>query len=242
MRLAFCLIAALATVSYAQSITTGAVEGVVTDEHTHEPRPGVCVTIGGQNGGTDEHGAYKVTEITPGTYDVVFDMDTTRAVHKGVVVSVGATLRLDQQLKLGEAIEVHGTPPPIALAHHSHEKRITRAALESLPVPGPDFTAVIGSIGGAQNAGVGTAFSGSTSLENRSIVDGVDIAGLTFRDVGPPVTNAFVDDIQVITGGMDAELGRATGGVVNLVTRTGTDTVRGSIFGVVTPGLQTAGV
>ena len=53
MRLSFCLIAAMATVSYAQSITTGAVEGVVTDEHTKEPLPGVFVTIGGQNGVTD---------------------------------------------------------------------------------------------------------------------------------------------------------------------------------------------
>jgi outer membrane receptor protein involved in Fe transport len=242
MRFSFCLLAAMATVSYAQSITTGAVEGVVTDAHTKEPLAGVFVTIGTQNAITDEHGAYKVTDVVPGTYDVVFDFDPTRALHKGVVVQVGALLRLDEKLQIGEHIEIKGTPPPLDLIHHSHEKHINRAYLDSMPVQGPDFTAVIGSIGGAQNDGVGTAFSGSTSLENRYIVDGVDITGLTFGDVGTPVPNAFIDDIQIITGGMDAELGRATGGVVNLVTRTGTDTVRGSIFGVVTPGFLTAAV
>jgi len=242
MRFSFCLVAVMATVSYAQEITTGSVEGVVTDVDTKEPLVGVIVTIGTQSAMTDEHGAYKVTDVVPGTYDVVFDMDPTRAVHKDVRVVLGGALRLDEKLKIGEAIEVHGSPPPIDLRHHSHEKHFDRAYFDSMPVPGPNFDNVISAIGGAQNDGVGTAFSGSTSLENRYIVDGIDITGLTFGDVGTPVPNAFIDDIQVITGGMDAEYGRSTGGVVNLVTRTGTDTVRGSIFGVVTPGLLTAGV
>ena len=240
MRFSLCLLAAMATVSYAQEMTTGSVEGVVTDRDTKQPLAGVIVTIGTQSGMTDEHGAYKVTDVVPGTYDVVFDLDPTRAVHEGVRVQLGQTQRLDEKLKLGEAIEVHGTPPPIDLRHHDHEQHFDRAYLDDMPVPGPNFDNVIGAIGGAQNDGVGTAFSGSTSLENRYIVDGVDITGLTFGDVGTPVPNAFIDDIQVITGGMDAEFGRATGGIVNLVTRTGTDTVRGSIFGAITPGFLTA--
>ncbi|MBV8756056.1 MAG: TonB-dependent receptor [Deltaproteobacteria bacterium] len=243
MRFSICLVlVAMTSVSYAQEITTGSVEGIVTDRDTKEPLAAVYVTIGTQSAVTDGHGAYKVTDVVPGTYDVVFDMDPTRAVHKGVRVQLGQTLRLDEKLKIGEAIEIHGTPPPLDLRHPSHEKHFDRAYLDDMPVPGPNFDNVIGAIGGAQNDGVGTAFSGSTSLENRYIVDGVDITGLTFGNVGTPVPNAFIDDIQVITGGMDAEMGRATGGVVNLVTRNGTDTVRGSIFGAITPGFLTAGV
>jgi outer membrane receptor protein involved in Fe transport len=243
MRLRFVALALLtATTAHAQSVTTGAIAGTVVDEQTGEALPGVVITVGNQSAMTDEHGAYKVTELVPGTYDVAFDLDPTHATHTGVVVSVAATVTLDEKLKLGEHIEIHGPPPPIDLWHHSHDKRIDRAYLDNMPVPGPDFTAVIGSIGGAQNDGVGTAFSGSTSLENRYLVDGVDITGLTFGDVGTPVPNAFIDDIQIVTGGIDAEFGRATGGIVNLVTRTGTDTVRGSVFGVRTPGFLTAGV
>lgn len=243
MRLRFVALSLLTVATaHAQSVTTGAIAGTVTDEQTGEALPGVFVTVAGQSAMTDEHGEYKITELVPGTYDVSFDLDPTHATHTGVVVSVAGTVTLDEKLKLGEHIEIHGPPPAIDLWHHSHDKRIDRAYLDAMPVQGPDFTAVIGSIGGAQNDGVGTAFSGSTSLENRYLVDGVDITGLTFGDVGTPVPNAFIDDIQVVTGGVDAEFGRATGGIVNLVTRTGTDTVRGSVFGVITPGFLTAGV
>jgi outer membrane receptor protein involved in Fe transport len=232
----------LVSTAYAQSVTTGAIEGVVSDAATGEPLAGVTVTVAGQSAFTDEKGAYKVTEILPGTYDVAFDFDPTRATHQGVHVEANSVTALFEKLKIGETLIVHGSPPPIRIDSVAHEKRINRAYLDHMPVNGNDFTAVIGSIGGAQNDGVGTAFSGSTSLENRYVVDGVDITGLTFGDVGTPVPNAFIEDIQIVTGGIDAEYGRSTGGIVNLVTRTGTDTVRGSIFGVVTPGFLTAAV
>jgi len=241
MRWIICLLVLVST-AYAQSVTTGAIQGVVIDNETGEPLAGVTVTVAGQSAFTDDKGAYKITDILPGTYDVEFDFDPARATHEGVHVEANSVTALFEKLKMGEHIVMKGSPPPIRIDSAAHEKRINRAYLDNLPVPGTDFTAVIGSIGGAQNDGVGTAFSGSTSLENRYIVDGIDITGLTFGDVGTPVPNAFIEDIQVVTGGIDAEYGRSTGGIVNLVTRTGTDVVRGSVFGVVTPGFLTAGV
>ena len=232
----------LVSTAYAQSVTTGAIQGIVTDKETGEALAGVTVTVANQSAFTDDKGAYKITDILPGTYDVVFELDPTRSTHEGVHVEANAVTQLFEKLKMGEHIVMHGSPPPIRIDSVAHEKRINRAYLDNMPVPGTDFTAVIGSIGGAQNDGVGTAFSGSTSLENRYIVDGIDITGLTFGDVGTPVPNAFIEDIQVVTGGIDAEYGRSTGGIVNLVTRTGTDQVRGSVFGVVTPGFLTANV
>ena len=109
-----------------------------------------------------------------------------------------------------------------------------------MPVPGNTFDAVIGAIAGAQNDGVGPAFSGSTSLENRYLVDGIDVTGLTFGNVGSPVINQFIENIEVITGGYNAEYGRSTGGIANVVTRTGTNTLRGSIFATYQPGFLTA--
>src|SRR5262249_4713798 len=120
MRLRFVAISLLAAASaHAQSVTTGAIAGTVTDEQTGEALPGVFVTVAGQSAMTDEHGAYKVTELVPGTYDVTFDLDPTHATHTGVVVSVAGTVTLDEKLKLGEHIEIHGPPPAIDLWHHS---------------------------------------------------------------------------------------------------------------------------
>jgi outer membrane receptor protein involved in Fe transport len=238
MRIAiWCLaLVALSSLALAQSITTGAISGVVSDAATGEPLGGVTVAVGGHIAITDEDGAYKISELVPGTYDVELSFDTTTAVRRGVVVSVNSVTSLYQEMKIGEAVFVEGTPPPINIVSQAKETRIGRKELESLPT-GPTFEAALRQIAGAQNDGVGIALSGSTALENRYLVDGVDITGLTYGNVGLPLLNDFVHEIQAVTGGYNAEYGRSTGGVINIVTRSGTDTLRGSIFGVVRPGM-----
>src|SRR5207253_287555 len=79
----------------------------------------------------------------------------------------------------------------------------------------------LGAAAGSQNDGLGTSFSGSSSLENQYYVDGVNTTGLTLGTVGSPVINDFIKEIEVITGGYNAEYGRATGGVVHVVTKSG---------------------
>jgi outer membrane receptor protein involved in Fe transport len=224
----------------AQSITTGAIKGTVTDKVTGEPLPGITVTAGSQTVITEADGTYAITQLVPGTYDVVFDLGDTKVIRSHIEVLVDSELRLDQKIKLGETIEIPGTPPPINFPSTAHEYHIGRPELEGVPHPSATFESAIGGIGGSQNDGVGPAFSGSTSLENRYIVDGIDITGLTFGNIGTPVLNEFIQDLEVVTGGYNAEYGRATGGIVNIITRNGTDTFRGSIFGTITPGFLTA--
>ena len=222
--------------THGQSITTGAVQGVVTDVDTDEPLGGVSITIGNQTQITDDQGHYKITELLPGTYDVEFEFATTKAVHSGVIVGANNTTSVYQALKIGESIHIIGDPPPINTISHTHEKRIGRPELEHLPIPGVNATDATGQVPGSSNDGRGTAYSGSTSLENRYLVDGIDITGLTYGDVGTPVLNDFVHEIQAITGGYDAQYGRSTGGIVNIITRSGTDQFRGSVFGLARPG------
>src|SRR6185295_15084399 len=102
------------------------------------------------------------------------------------------------------------------------------------------FESALGSVPGSSNDGAGVAFSGASGLENRYVVDGNDITGLTFGNVGSPILNEFIHEIVAVTGGYNAEYGRATGGIVNIITRSGTDTLRGSIFGVYQPSWLTA--
>ena len=87
-------------------------------------------------------------------------------------------------------------------------------------MPGPTFVLGARAAPGPQNDGVGIAISGP-SLENRYLVDGIDITGLTLGDVGTPLLNDFVQEIEAVTGGYNAEYGRATGGIVNIITRRG---------------------
>jgi outer membrane receptor protein involved in Fe transport len=234
------LVLGLAVAAHAQSITTGAVQGVVTDAETGEPLGGVTVTIGSQVTITDEDGSYKITELRPGTYDVEFAFDTTTATRRGVQVGVSNVTSVFHKLKIGEAVFIDGTPPPINIVSHAKETRIGRKEMESLPT-GPTFESAMRQIAGTQNDGVGIAMSGSSALENRYLVDGVDITGLTYGDVGTPLLNDFIQEILAVSGGYNAEYGRSTGGVVNIITRSGTDTLRGSVFGMVRPGVLALG-
>jgi outer membrane receptor protein involved in Fe transport len=221
--------------AHAQSITTGAVQGRITDAQTGEPLGGVTVTVGSQVAITDEDGAFKITELIPGTYDVEIEFDTTKAVRSGVVVGAASVTSIFHKLKIGEAVFVVGTPPPINIDSTAKETRVSSKEIASLPT-GPTVESALRGVPGTQNDGVGIAMSGSSALENRYLVDGVDITGLTYGNLGTPLLNDFVHEIIAVSGGYNAEYGRSTGGVVNIITRSGTDELRGSVFGVVTPG------
>jgi outer membrane receptor protein involved in Fe transport len=223
------------SIADAQSITTGAVQGVIKDKETGEPLGGVTVTIGSQVAITDDEGAFKITDLLPGNYDVELAFDTTSFVRRGVVVSANHVTSMYQSIKIGEAVFVDGTPPPINIVSQAKETRIGRKEIESLPT-GDTFESATRQVAGTQNDGVGIAVSGSSALENRYLVDGIDITGLTYGDVGTPLLNDFIHEIQVVSGGYNAEYGRSTGGVINIVTRSGTNEFRGSVFGVMSPG------
>jgi outer membrane receptor protein involved in Fe transport len=234
------LLLVLGTRAHAQSLTTGAVEGRVTDEESGEPLEGVIVTIGSQSVMTDSDGVYKITDLLPGTFDVHFDFDVTAKTRQDVRVSPNTQTTLNEALKIGETVIVKGTPPPIRLDKTHKEITVDRKQLESLPVNGTSFEAAAGQAPGTQNDGVGLAMSGSSGLENRYLVDGTDITGLTYGDVGTPIQNAFIHEMVIVSGGYGAEYGRSTGGIINIITRSGTDKFRGSVFGTYKPGLLTA--
>src|SRR5688500_19336288 len=99
-----CLLLALPFVAHAQSTTTGAVRGRVTDADTKEPLGSVSVTIGSQTAFTDENGDYKITELIPGKYDVVFEFEDTKATRRGVVVNANGVTPVYHRLKIREAV------------------------------------------------------------------------------------------------------------------------------------------
>src|SRR5262245_56801942 len=229
------LVLVVFSIAEAQSITTGAVQGVITDADSREPLGGVSVTIGSQVAFTDEKGAYKITELLPGTYDVVLEFETTRLARRGVIVQANFTVTVNSRLKIGQSVFVDGSPPPININSQVKETRIGRKEIDFMPT-GETFEAATRQTPGTQNDGVGIAVSGSSALENRYLLDGIDITGLTFGDVGTPLLTDYIHEIQVVSGGYGAEYGRSTGGVINIITKSGTNEFKGSVFGVMSPG------
>ena len=237
-------------VARAQSTTTGAIQGVITDEKTGESLAGVTVIVTSpslaqnQTAITDDHGAYKINDLPPGDYLVTFyyaDITIEHGgIHVGIAKSTPVFQKVNQAAVGGEKIEVHATAPTIDPTSTTQGITIDKNYLKNIPVPGRTFEAALGAAAGSQNDGLGTSFSGSSSLENQYYVDGVNTTGLTFGTVGTPVINDFIEEIEVITGGYNAEYGRATGGVVNVVTKSGSNEFKGSVFGYWQPGQLTA--
>jgi hypothetical protein len=248
---ALAAVAVTTPAAHADSTTTGAIQGIVKDKTTGEALPGVAVVLTGEQGKTapstltDENGFYKIDGLTPGRYIVKFFFATVTVTRDDVVVGVNKTtpiyITMDTQ-DAGEKIEITGPPPTIDPTKTTQGITLDQEYTKNIPIPGRSFEAALGAAAGSQNDGLGTSFSGSSSLENQYYVDGINTTGLTFGTVGSPVINDFIQEIEVITGGYDAEYGRATGGVVNVVTKSGTNEVKGSVFAYLTPGATVAAV
>jgi hypothetical protein len=231
--------------AYAQSITTGAVQGRVTDTATAEPLAGVTVVAVGaspepQSALTDEDGTYKITELLPGEYTVSFYVGDLTVTRSNVRVGANNVTPVFQKIRLtdqpGTIIDVVDVPPQINPASTTKGSKYGRDAIEKGVTRGRGFEDIAGQQAGTHNDGVGLAVSGSTSLENRYLVDGIDITGLTYGTVGTPILNEFIEEVEMIAGGYNAEWGRAIGGIVNVITRSGSNKFRGSVFGTITPG------
>ncbi|MGE3458499.1 MAG: TonB-dependent receptor, partial [Kofleriaceae bacterium] len=231
------------------SNTSGAIQGTITDEKTGVKLAGVTVIATSaslpqaQTAITDENGQYKITDLPPGDYLVTFYYADVVLERSGIAVGVNKTTPVYQKLNStggGEKIIVEDTAPTIDPTSTTQGITIDKNYMKNIPVPGRTFESTLGAAAGSQGDGVGVSFSGSSSLENQYYVDGVNTTGLTYGTVGSPVINDFIEEIEVITGGYNAEYGRATGGVVNVVTKSGSNEFKGSVFGTFQPGAFTA--
>lgn len=232
--------------AYAQSSTTGALMGVIKDE-TGAPLDGVTVTaVSGNNvtetAITENGGTFRMSGLLPGTYLVTLYFGESAVEVRDVQVGVNKTTPLYRSIntKASEVLVIQSTGQLVDVTSTNQGITIDKNYYTKIPVPGRDFESTLGAAAGSQGDGVGVSFSGSSSLENQYVVDGVNTTGLQFGTVGSPVINEFIEEIEVITGGYNAEYGRATGGVVNVVTKTGTNEFAGSVFGYITPGALVA--
>jgi hypothetical protein len=253
-RALFCAFAVLLVAAglQAQETTTGSIEGTVRDAQG-AAIPGATVTVtsdqGVKNYVTDENGHFFAAYLTPGTYTVRVELSGFRPVEQANVgVVLGRRTDLNNLvLTVGgitETVTVTGTAPTVDTSRSSVGGVLDAESLKRLPV-GRQFTDTLYLVPGVTTGGtIGAAnpsISGASGLENQYIVDGVNITNagygavgsysIVFGSLGAGVTTDFIRETQVKTAGFEAEYGEATGGVVNVITNSGSNDFRGAVFG-----------
>ena len=239
-----------------QATTTGSVSGEITDS-TGAVLPGVTVTVSNNQGTkvfvSGRSGGYLAPFLTPGIYAFEVELQGFRSVEQtGVVVGLGQTIELDFVMSVGsvtERVQVTGASPVVDVQATSAGGLLYSEVLKHLPV-GRNFTQTLYLVPGVSSSGqVGDqnpAISGASGLENQYVVDGVNITNtgyggvgsysIVFGSLGNGVTTDFIQETQVQTAGFEAEYGQATGGVVNVITKSGSNLFSGSAYGFVRAG------
>ena len=169
-----------------------------------------------------------------------------------MIVRVGQTVEVPLAMSLGgvsETVEVTASSPVIDTTTTTVGATIDAEALSRLPV-GRRFSDAMylapGVSSGGQTGSANPSIAGGSGLENQYVVDGVNITNsgygalgsysIVLGSLGNGVTYDFIKEIQVKTGGYEAEFGQSTGGVVNVVTKSGSNVLRGTVFGYSRPG------
>ncbi|MGH9160891.1 MAG: TonB-dependent receptor domain-containing protein, partial [Vicinamibacteraceae bacterium] len=241
--------------------TTGTISGIVVDWQGLGI-PGATVTVSGDRGAkearTGADGRFRVPLLVPGTYTVQVRLLGLRTLEReNVTVGLGETIDLSLEMEVGglvETVEVGGAPPGIDNSTTTVGANIADELLRQVPVGRRLSDATYIAPGVSSGGGTGMAnpsIAGGSGLENQYVVDGVNITNAGYGalgsysilhgSLGNGVPFDFVREIQVKTGGYDAEYGQSTGGVVNVITKSGSNQVRGSAFAYVRPSALEGG-
>src|SRR6266850_4582501 len=247
-----------ASIVYASTLTAqtvgGSLQGFVTDATGAAlPRAQVLVLNVGTGATreltTDEGGRYRVPILPPGDYEVHVTASGFRtSVRRGIQLDIGQTLIVDLALEVGgvEAeVSVSAEAPRINLANGSVSGLIDDKQIRDLPLNGrsfqqlallqPGVTSALAA--GSDVVGGRTpkiSINGARPEQNSFLLDGTDINNVYNKTPGSSAGVLLgveaVLEFQVLTNAFPAEFGRSAGGIINAVTRSGANALRGSAF------------
>ena len=235
--------------------TTGSISGTITDE-SKAVMPGVTVTVKNNETGleraqvSDDQGRYRVLNLNPGTYIVTAELTGfAPIVRNDITVAIGKDALVDVELKvkgLTEQVTVSGETSSVSLGSTTAGGVVTTQQIAELPLNGRSFmqlatlqpgVAVSRATARDFTGGFGStqlAIAGARPEQTGYLMDGTNIADIS--DKAPSSLSGVllgVDTVQefsVQTHGYNAEFGRAAGGVMSTVTKSGTNRMRGSVF------------
>ncbi len=219
--------------------TTGRITGQVVD-NSGASVPGATVSVTSPNlqgtlsSTTDSKGEFRFLSLPPGNYHLKVDLTGFKTIEQNnIQVGLDRTVNLGFKLTVASVVEtvtVTGEAPVIDTSSSSTGVNATADLFTRIPVQ-RDFYAIARVAPGTQEDAVGSVFYGSSGAENSYIVEGLNTTGVQLGDKGKTLNFDFVQEIEVKTGGLPAEYGRMTGGVINVLTKSGGNEFRGSVFG-----------
>ena len=234
-------------VGFSQSTTTGAIGGTVTNPND-EVVQGATVTVKSVETSkedsevTDDQGRFRIVNLQPGSYTVTVNATGFGLFTQDLVtVEVGQVTNLPIQVALGAVsgiVEITSDAPVINTSQQDFSSNINQTSINELPVNGRRWSnfAVL-TPGAVPDGNFGLiSFRGISGLLNNSTVDGGDNNQAFFSEERGRTRSAYsisqgaIREFQVNTSNYSAEYGRSAGGVINAVTKSGTNEFHGGAF------------
>ena len=247
-----CLL--LASFASAQ-VTTGDIVGRVTDE-SGAVLPGATVTV--ENVGTHDirttvtsaTGDYIVNLLPIGSYKVRVELQGFRPQESRVDLRSGERIRVDAQARgrgdLSETVQVTAESPLLQTDSSTVSSLVTEKAVQDLPVNGRNFIRLVQLVPGANEGAANSlasgtrpddrrqtsaiSINGAADNQNNQLIDGMDNNERAIGTIGVKPSMDAIAEVRVQTNMYSAEVGRTAGGVINILTKSGTNEFHGSAF------------
>ncbi len=226
------------------------VTGIIRNPETNEGIEGALVVVSGdklqgeRQMTTDRYGLYRIPDLAPGIYEVTVVYGKVKRKQR-VELRAGNTTRIDFKLRPSDDETVlFVSSPPVDTSSSSTGMSIDSEMSRRVPIAAPtgkgganrSFEAIAEATPGAASDLYGTSIAGTTSPENKYYIDGLSVNDPGFGLNGTALTVEFLQEVRVESGGYMPEFGRATGGIVNAVTKSGSNDFHGGVWAFVTPG------
>jgi hypothetical protein len=237
------LLVFVSTSAFAQ--TTGSIGGRVSDS-SGGAVPGVTVEAksnamqGTRTVVTDPTGAYHLSLLPPGDYAVAFRLEGFAAeTRRAIPVSLDKETTLDIAIRPSASAEitVSSQAPVLDTSSTSLGTNLNTRAIETLPT-GRNYSSIAQVVPGVSTDASNNNTSqstisvyGSSGAENAFFIDGMNTTNVEYGFQGKELNFEFIREVDVKTGGYEAEYGRSTGGIINVITKSGGNEFTGDVFG-----------
>ena len=234
---------------FAQTSTTGSIEGTVTDQ-TGAAVPGIAVRVSSSNlisaqtAMTDDSGRYRILNLPPGKYTVTVEAEKGFAKFERSDVEVNLSRNTSVEVQLqpagaqasvtitdtaGAAVDISNNTTGSNVSSDQFSNFPTQRTVQGLYTIAP--TVPRSGLRDATGRDRDPSVAGSSGPENNYILDGVNTTDPAFGGSGANLPFEFVQEVEIKTGAYGPEYGRSTGGIFNVITKSGGNEFHGDIFG-----------
>ena len=247
--LVFVLACTLLSAPLLAQTETGRITGVVTDQ-SGLIVPGAAVTLTSPTTGvarttvTDAGGRYVIASVQPGSYQLRIEVSGFAPMMRDVTVSVGSSLALDTQLRVAggaETVSVTAEVPFVNVSNAEIVTTVNQQQIRDLPLLSRDPYDLVALSGNVQDQpreqidngatrGTGFSLNGQRASGTNVLLDGSANNNEFDTTVGQDVPLDAVQEFSVVTNNFSAQYGRASGGIVNVITKSGTNTLSGTAY------------